>query len=630
MTHPRLALVLATGAFAASLPATAADIVLTPPAAGGVAVTNAAGNATRLRVADDGVITLPGLGALPVAGTGLCIDAATGRLGTCALPGGGASGTVTSVVAGTGLTGGTITTSGTIAADTNFLQRRVSASCAVGSSIRAIAADGTVTCQADTSGSPNAFVLGGNAFGASAALGTSDAFPLHLVQAGVPALRLFTPTGATGPSLVAGHPSNSANVAFATIAGGGALVAASGVEPVTGLACRVGSNCSNEVAAVGGTVGGGFDNKITAGRLNTIAGGTRNRASGDFGAIGGGYENTVSESGGVIAGGEQNQATARAAAVSGGISNRATGPTSTVTGGIFNSAFGDSATVLGGQFNVARGQSAIAAGVGADATHDHSFVWAGRPAAGAVAFPSSQAGEFAALAPGGVRFVTAIDEFGNYLQTVSIDTEGRLGFGNTTRQMLNLYSASYGIGVQPDTMYFRSNSHYAWYAGGSHSDTALSSGLPFNGGVLMTLTNGTPSGLPSVTGLARAQSFVSTSDREAKEAFQPVDERGVLEALVAMPVNTWSYRTEGEEIRHIGPTAQDFRAAFGVGYDERTIATVDADGVALAAIKGLAQVVAEKDRRIAELEAKARELEATAARVEALEREWTALKARLR
>ncbi len=65
---------------------------------------------------------------------------------------GATGGTVTSVIAGLGLTGGTITASGTIAADTTYLQRRVSASCAVGSSIRAIAADGTVTCQVDATG----------------------------------------------------------------------------------------------------------------------------------------------------------------------------------------------------------------------------------------------------------------------------------------------------------------------------------------------------------------------------------------------------------------------------------------------------------------------------------------------
>ena len=45
------------------------------------------------------------------------------------------------------------------------------------------------------------------------------------------------------------------------------------------------------------------------------------------------------------------------------------------------------------------------------------------------------------------------------------------------------------------------------------------------------------------------------------------------------------------DLEHIGPMAQDFHAAFGVGADDKHIATVDADGVALAAIQGLNQKV---------------------------------------
>ena len=83
----------------------------------------------------------------------------------------------------------------------------------------------------------------------------------------------------------------------------------------------------------------------------------------------------------------------------------------------------------------------------------------------------------------------------------------------------------------------------------------------------------------------------SLSDRNAKENVQPVDSRALLDKLAALPMGTWNYKEQDSSIRHIGPMAQDFRAAFGVGEDERHINTVDADGVALAAIQGLNEKV---------------------------------------
>ena len=67
----------------------------------------------------------------------------------------------------------------------------------------------------------------------------------------------------------------------------------------------------------------------------------------------------------------------------------------------------------------------------------------------------------------------------------------------------------------------------------------------------------------------------------------PADGSDVLARLASVPVSTWSYTSQDPSIRHMGPMAQDFRAAFGLGEDDKHISTVDADGVALAAIQAL-------------------------------------------
>jgi len=74
--------------------------------------------------------------------------------------------------------------------------------------------------------------------------------------------------------------------------------------------------------------------------------------------------------------------------------------------------------------------------------------------------------------------------------------------------------------------------------------------------------------------------------------------------------STRRYRgSDDPQVCHVGPTAQDFMAAFGLGASERHIGTVDAEGVALAAIQGLYQMVQEKDAKIEALEARLAALE---------------------
>ncbi len=77
------------------------------------------------------------------------------------------------------------------------------------------------------------------------------------------------------------------------------------------------------------------------------------------------------------------------------------------------------------------------------------------------------------------------------------------------------------------------------------------------------------------------------SDRHKKENFDLVDPQTVLDALVQIPISTWNYTFESEGVRHIGPMAQDFMAAFSVGGTDKAIFQIDADGVALASIQAL-------------------------------------------
>ena len=111
--------------------------------------------------------------------------------------------------------------------------------------------------------------------------------------------------------------------------------------------------------------------------------------------------------------------------------------------------------------------------------------------------------------------------------------------------------------------------------------------------------------------------FVSSSDRNAKENFKSVDTRDVLEKVAAMPVSRWNYKQDAAS-EHIGPMAQDFYAAFNVGPDDKHITTVDEGGVALAAIQGLNQKVDEKESKIQEQAAEITELQQSVAELKKL------------
>ena len=87
------------------------------------------------------------------------------------------------------------------------------------------------------------------------------------------------------------------------------------------------------------------------------------------------------------------------------------------------------------------------------------------------------------------------------------------------------------------------------------------------------------------------------------ESDPPVDGFEVLEKLAALPISTWNYKSDPPSVRHLGPMAQDFMAAFGLGDDDRTINMVDANGVVMVAIQALYHRLQSLEAEVAALRA---------------------------
>ena len=160
--------------------------------------------------------------------------------------------------------------------------------------------------------------------------------------------------------------------------------------------------------------------------------------------------------------------------------------------------------------------------------------------------------------------VEGSDDSGNFLQPIALvrnNDKGSAaapsltaaGIGNTGNGVLCVTTAGTGLLA-------RFGNAYAWVAD--------------------IKTNGT----------IDAVSFNTTSDRNMKENFAAVSAKAVLDKVVSLPISQWNFK-QNLGINHIGPMAQDFYAAFNVGSDDKHIATVDEDGVALAAIQGLDEKV---------------------------------------
>jgi hypothetical protein len=314
---------------------------------------------------------------------------------------------------------------------------------------------------------------------------------------------------------------------------------------------------------VGATIGGGgaftYENRVGA-HFATIGGGENNLASGSGSTIAGGSSNSVNAIKAVIAGGYGNtiQTNSDYSTIGGGVWNTIqTSAYSCAIGGGGGNAIQDSAfncTIGGGAANTieaAAGNSTIGGGIGNTAGRYYATVPGGLGNS-ANAFATFAAGSHAHALHDGA-FVWG-DSFGNGVSSTNADS----------------WTVRAGGGVR----FF--------------SDSAQ------RGGVFLA-----PNG----------NSWAAISDRNTKKNFAPVDERDVLEKLARVPVQRWNYKWEAEtNPPHLGPMAQDFKAAFYPGRDDKSISTLEFDGVELAAIQGLNQKLEEKETRIRTLEKELSEL----------------------
>jgi hypothetical protein len=357
------------------------------------------------------------------------------------------------------------------------------------------------------------------------------------------------------------------------------------------------------------TVCGGSHNSATAVHA-TVSGGSYNIASVEHAAIGGGFHNAANAAGTTIGGGIYNTAGARYSVVGGGVGNTASGTHATVGGGWQNTASGFNATVAGGGGNISDGTHAtvgggsentanafnatVAGGVGNLASADHATVGGGLANQGADIY-ATVGGGYGNTASG--SYATVPGGFQN-------EAAGDYSFAAGHRTIID--AAHSGTFLLADASQFD-----------FHSLAANEFAVRATGGVRF-VTAVDDSGHP-ISGVRLAPgsgSWSSLSGRALKANLSPVDQDQILMRLAELPISTWNYRSQKPSVRHIGPMAQDFQAAFGMGEDDTHINAVDADGVALAAIQGLYQRVQEQEAQISDQQAQIVALESRIANLE--------------
>jgi hypothetical protein len=336
------------------------------------------------------------------------------------------------------------------------------------------------------------------------------------------------PAGASYSIIGAGTSNTLSNYA--------AFIGAGSGNSVSGFDSFVGAGLGNAVPGTVSFIGGGHVNTVS-GHLSFVGAGFGNQVSGAGSFIGAGGDLTAAVPDNQIAGidsfigaGDLNSASANDAFVGSGYGNAVTGIYGAIAGGYSNNVSASDAAVGGGDYNNALGAGSVVGGGGVNAAR----------------------GAYATI-PGGYENAAS----GN----------GSFAAG-TFAKARNIGSFVWNDNSTSSELQSTVNYQFLARATGGfylYSNTAATVG------VKLSPNSGT---------------WASLSDRTMKTGIVPLDDAAVLAKVAALPISEWSYRAE-DGVRHVGPMAQDFYAAFRVGEDDRHITSIDEDGVALAAIKAL-------------------------------------------
>lgn len=496
----------------------------------------------------------------------------------------------------------------------------------------------------------NGFVQGGNAFGATAVLGTNDDTALEFRVRGNTVMR-FAPHP-NSPNIVAGSSANyhSAGRVGVTVIGGGlpgygcsalpfdqcsnaatndyATIIGGFANTANGDRSTVTGGASNRAIGSAASIGGGYANLASA-SLSRVGGGSNNRASDAFSVVAGGDSNVASGGSGAIGGGRSNTAAGDASTVPGGTTNAATAAYATVGGGYHNTATGLGSAVSGGGFNSATGEhAAVAGGGGNTATGNYAFVAGGieNEACGAFNFVAGKRAKSPRVGPGNVACAP-----GNFVFADNTDAD----FGR------GIYGANQFLVRATGGGLFELGSGFLSINSG-HLSIQSTQGAYFDFGASQWSVRANSVNLQLGIGwtcfASNGNGWNCSSDRNLKRNLAATTGQSMLAKVAAMPVYRWQPKDgPNKDHWHVGPMAQDFYAAFALGDSDKSIGLLDAAGVALAAIQGLnekvdegaaalTKLVREKDAMIATLTRRVAQLETVAVTSAQLRHEVAALR----